>query len=303
MVIAQEGIEHMAVGFQAIGPPVIAHLATCLFHMRHQPRQHGHLRCGLIQALVYPPLRFGKGLVQRHRDPAVLLVHLAPDHHRMHDGEDAGLAEIGALDLDIVLEQTLDAIRRAGERRGRACALQGIDLAGGQHLRQCLVRADVVHAKVRRQCQLEFFLPARCFFAASVVIDAIGLDAVLVGQNAAYPNRCGHLVLRHAHAFADQVFRLADTGLLRHENAGVPEKTRREHRDRHKRLGIAKARHGVGRQRHLGHIEFAVAQLAEKGFLHRQVEEIQVDALGLDAAVHQGMHPVVVPARECEAKF
>ena len=67
--------------------------------------------------------------------------------------------------------------------------------------------------------------------AAGEIADAGGIDAVFVGEDAADPDRRGHLVFGHAEALADQVLRLADAALGRDEDAGVAEETRREDRD------------------------------------------------------------------------
>ena len=65
-------------------------------------------------------LRFTKGLVQSLRYPAVLLVNFAPDNYRVHDRKDPGLAEIGLLDVDVILKQALDLAAAVMKRRRHA---------------------------------------------------------------------------------------------------------------------------------------------------------------------------------------
>ena len=49
------------------------------------------------------------------RDPAVGLVGVAPQHDRVHDREDAGLAEIGLLLRPVVGNEPLDTMLAAEE--------------------------------------------------------------------------------------------------------------------------------------------------------------------------------------------
>src|SRR5258706_12418559 len=40
VVVAQEGVEHVAVGVEAVGPPVFAHFAARFLDMRGEPGHH-----------------------------------------------------------------------------------------------------------------------------------------------------------------------------------------------------------------------------------------------------------------------
>jgi hypothetical protein len=50
VVVAQERLQHVAVSFQAVGPPVVSHLALRLFDVRNLPRQHAGEHVRLPQA-------------------------------------------------------------------------------------------------------------------------------------------------------------------------------------------------------------------------------------------------------------
>ncbi len=97
-------------------------------------------------------------------------------------------------------------------------------------------------------------------------------------------------------ALADEVLRLADPALRGHEDARLPEAARREHRNGDERRIVARDRHRVRRQRHLGDVEFAVPQHPEERLLDVQVEVVEIDAVGTHGSVRERAGPVVVPA-------
>jgi hypothetical protein len=66
----------------------------------------------------------------------------------------------------------------------------------------------------------------------------------------------------------------------------VPERAGDEGRDGHERRAPVQADQ-VGGQRHLGRVELPVPHHPEEGLLHRQNQEGQVDAFGLDIAAGQ----------------
>src|SRR3954467_381016 len=90
VVIAQECIEYRTVRRDAVRPPVLAHFAPRFLHMRDQPRQHRRHRRRLAVELHRMRLGLLERLVERLRDPSVLLVHVPADDHRVHDREDPG---------------------------------------------------------------------------------------------------------------------------------------------------------------------------------------------------------------------
>src|SRR5579863_10248255 len=152
-MIAQERVEHMAIGLEPIGPPIVAELAPRFLDMRHEPRQHRLIGFLVAELLVNLALGGDESLEQGLRDPAVGLVNLALDRNGMHDREYPRLAEIGALDLDIILEEPLDRAGLAIKRRRRMRRLDYVDLAGRDHGRKRLARTDRFEPEFRRQVE------------------------------------------------------------------------------------------------------------------------------------------------------
>ena len=297
-MIAQERLEHVAVGLEAVGPPVLAELPARLLDVRRLPREHRCERHGGAEVFVSPALRLHEGLVERQRDPAVRLVELAADHHGVHDRKDLRLAVIGFLDFHVVLEQAPDGSRPRGEGRGRPRCVHGVELAFGDHLRESLLRPDGPQPEFRWQVELELLVASRLLLAAGEVLRARRIDAVLVLQDAADPDRCGHLIFRNADFFARKILRLADAAFRRDENARVAEEARGEHRDRDEGGLLPHERNAVRGERHLRRVELAVAQHPEEGLLDEEVLVDEVDALGPHAAVGERARAIVVPAGE-----
>ena len=102
---------------------------------------------------------------------------------------------------------------------------------------------------------------------------------------------------------SDQVFGFADAALRRNEDARLAEESRRKYRDRDERRLVARDRHGVGGQRHLGDVEFAVAQHAKERLLDMQVKAVEIDAFGAHAAVGKRASAIVVPAGQGQPQF
>src|SRR5258706_1671327 len=63
VVVAQEGVEHVTVGVEAIGPPVFAHLAARFLDMRGEPGHHRGERGGLAIHFHGALFRGHQGLV------------------------------------------------------------------------------------------------------------------------------------------------------------------------------------------------------------------------------------------------
>ncbi len=97
--------------------------------------------------------------------------------------------------------------------------------------------------------------------------------------------------------------RLADAALRRDEDAVVAEEARGKHRNGDEGRVLARQRHRIGGQRHLRRVELAVAQHAEERLLDRQLEDVEIDALGRDAAVGERADAVVVPAGKGQAQL
>ena len=81
----------------------------------------------------------------------------------------------------------------------------------------------------------------------------------------------------------------------------MPEKTRWKNGDGNEGLVGLVQGDAVRRQRHFTHIKLAKTRHAKEGFLHRQVQVVQVNAIDRYRAIHQGARTVIVPA--CKAQF
>ena len=270
--------------------------------MRHQPRQHRLQRRRLLQVVIGAALRLAERLEQRLGDPAICLIDLAADGDGVHDREDAGLAEIGALDLHEILEQAphLAVAPLVGRRLARG--IERVDLARAQHRGQGLVRPDPLDPDVGRQVELQLLRAIGRFLPAGEIRDVIDLHAVLVRQDAADPDRSGHLILGAADPLALEVGGLADAGRRVHIDRRMAEEARWEHRNGDEGARLLEAGDDVRRQRHLGDIELAMPQHAEEGLFDRHVEIDEVDAVRHHALVHQRAGAIVVPAAERQAK-
>ena len=66
---------------------------------------------------------------------------------------------------------------------------------------------------------------------------------------------------------------------------------------------FAHQRDGVRGQRHLRNVELAMPQHPEKRLLDVQVQYIELDAIGLDAAVGECANAIVVPARQGQTQL
>jgi hypothetical protein len=80
----------------------------------------------------------------------------------------------------------------------------------------------------------------------------------------------------------------------------MAEHPRERHRHRHERALAAPLQRRVGGERELGDLEFPVVEHALERLARAQDLDIEIDAVGLDAPVHQRAGAVVVPAGERE---
>ena len=157
-------------------------------------------------------------------------MHVAADHHGVHDREDLGALVVVHLGRAVVGIEPHD-IGIAAERLRHAGADDGLQLAVLQHLAQRLagrVGADRHFLGGRQDGRIAVGLGA-----VDVALDPFVLgeiDAVLVAQQPADEDRRGHGVDRHADALAFEVLRRLDV-LLVDEDEAVPEHARGEHRN------------------------------------------------------------------------
>ena len=197
-------------------------------------------------------------------------------------------------------EQAADVRRAGGEARGDAGGDQRVELPLVQHVVQGAVVGDGLHLDLRRQPELDAFLPSGDFLAAGEPRDVLGGDPVVVAQETAYPHRRGHGVFRNADTLAAEILGLVQAPGGVDEHAGMAEIAGREDRDGRERA-LAPGGHGdVVGQRHLGGVELLVVPHAPEDLLglHRQV--VEGDADGIQRAVLQRLGAVVVAARQCQ---
>src|SRR5215813_2107047 len=122
-------------------------------------------------------------------------------------------------------------------------------------------------------------------------------------QKAAQETQPGRAVLRGADALALEVLRRIDARALAHIDAGVAEDLRERDRHRHERAIAARLQRRVGRERELGDLELLFVQHALEALARPQHLDIEIDAVGLHAPVHQRAGAVIVPAGERELEI
>jgi hypothetical protein len=111
------------------------------------------------------------------------------------------------------------------------------------------------------------------------------MHAEFMGEDAARPDGGGLLIFRHADALAFEIGGRVDPGIGAHEDAGVKEFARREHRQRHPGRRTARRGDQKRRHRHFGHVEIPESQLTPKHLGRMHCGRDEPDALRLDAAV------------------
>src|SRR5690348_7456952 len=115
-MIAEQRFERLAISLDPIWPVIIAHQRAVAILQRCRPGNHEvrcKERCASAISAYRKVLCFLKGCNERTRDPRMLIVEIAPDHHRMHDRENVRPAKIVALDSLVILEEATD-FRRPG---------------------------------------------------------------------------------------------------------------------------------------------------------------------------------------------
>lgn len=114
-----------------------------------KPRQHVAQRGALVERLVAFVEREREGLADGPREPWMALVDVATEREHVHDREDLRLGEVGLLDLDEVRKEMVDGA--TAERRRPRCAVEGVDLAVAEHMREALAGTDRRDFDRRRQ--------------------------------------------------------------------------------------------------------------------------------------------------------
>src|SRR5579864_2990911 len=121
-------------------------------------------------------------------------------------------------------------------------------------------------------------------------------------EKTANPEVGGELPLGGADAFCLEVFRLVDTRVFVHPDAGVAELSGGEDRNSDDAVVAARATQDVAGERHFGGVELGVAGHAPEDFLGVHAEEGEVDASGLDVAEDERPGPVASATGEGDRK-
>src|SRR5258706_11492138 len=162
---------------------------------------------------------------------------------------------------------------------------RGIDLAREHHAAQAFFRRHLLDGHARRRLEAHRAAMAVRRHALHPPLHVARFHAELMLEGAARPERRGLLVLGHTDALAVEIGRLLDLRRAPHQDLGVEQLARGEHRDPHEALIPCGERHHQRRHRHLGEVEVAELELAPEQFRWKYLAGQQVDAIGLDAAV------------------
>src|ERR1700693_3823985 len=118
-------------------------------------------------------------------------------------------------------------------------------------------------------------------------------------QHAVDEDRGSHRIERHPDALSFQVSRSLDAGFAVDGDIAEPERDRGEHRDGDERALLAGEALGEFGAGILRYVKFLAARHAVEN-RPRLIDgdEIEIDAIGLDLARIERLHPIVEPARE-----
>ena len=132
---------------------------------------------------------------------------------------------------------------------------------------------------------------------AGAPLDLPPLDAALVLEEPALPDRRRHLVLRHADRLAFEVGGPLDAAVGADVETGMTEQPRQEDGDGDVGGNAALRQHEIGGEGELGDIELRMAHGAEEDFLGLQGQVRNVAAVDRDLAVADGPRAVVIARR------
>ena len=153
----------------------------------------------------------------------------------MVDREDAGLLKV-ALSLGCRVREQQPEPRVALE--GDAAAVdqvvvgqiqqRGVELAVDEHRADALIAWDAVETQTGRWLEARRTTVAAFLRSLHPPLEIFWLDAELVFEDAARPQRGGLLVLRHADALALEILRLVDAAIGADPGAGMEKASRGE---------------------------------------------------------------------------
>ena len=124
--------------------------------------------------------------------------------------------------------------------------------------------------------------------------DVAGLDAVVVLEERADPERGGDLILDHADGAADQVLRRLDATVRVHVDVPLPECAGREHRQTDEAIIAPRLHDHVRRERQLGRVELCVLGHATEDLADPIDAPVELDACRRDLSRDERMGPVEV---------
>lgn len=125
-VVAQESVERLAIGFDAIGPPIVGQQLAIFFNERTEPRDHGvYIVEGQALIIVVHGGVLGRAeaAINRFRETGILQSKVFAHDDAMHDRKDAGTLVGIAFHRPVVRKKTRylrrvleDAIRHIGPK-------------------------------------------------------------------------------------------------------------------------------------------------------------------------------------------
>src|SRR5438105_3108553 len=165
----------------------------------------------------------------------MLFVDRPPYDHAVVDREDASLVKV-ALSLGRRICEQQPEARVA--LQGDAAAVDqivvgqiqqgGVELAVEEHSADALIARDAVEAQPGGWFEARRTTVTAFLSSLHPPLEIFWLDAELVFEDAARPQRGGLLVLRHADTLALEVLRLVDAAIGAHPGAGMEEAPRGE---------------------------------------------------------------------------
>jgi hypothetical protein len=156
---------------------------------------------------------------------------------------------------------------------------------------------------IGRQLDRRAFATPRLLDAATQPLNGIGLDAVIVLEDAAYPDVGGDLVLGQADALAFQIGWGLDAAISPDVDTGMTEHPR--HKRRHTDVMALVTRDGGGMagQGQLANIELVVLEGAMKAFFGRHCQGQQIHPINRRAAIENGLGAIVVAHSKGQAEL
>ena len=162
---------------------------------------------------------------------------------------------------------------------------------------------DGLEVDASRELERRAFFAARILEAAAAPVHVLGLDAVFVGEHAAYPDVGGDLVFGQAYGLALEVGRRLDAAVGADVDARVAEQAR--HKGRHADVGVLAAggHQRVAGHRDFRHVKFVELEGAVKSLLGFYRHGGHFTALYRRAAVKERAATIVVATRHTDTQF